>query len=475
MLRYCFRGSRRPGLLHETLAPHAELSARELTLRLELNGDEIRTRFSCEQGIGCASDSLAALTLLPAMRAGSPLELPEPVSPMLLSTMPRIQDIYHAWDRDRFERVAVRAGTRREERERASGVGCLFSGGLDSFYTLLEHREEVTHLIFADGYDIPLQDTARRERAVNVARRVADELGKTLIEVHTDLQLFTRDVGLRWQDYHGAALAAAALLFQDRLGRVLIPATFSYADLFPWGSHPILDPLWSTERTAIEHSGCEATRVEKARYVSAYPVAMKNLRVCTGHHADYNCGHCEKCLRTMINLRAAGASNRCETLPEELDPETIASMVLEGEHVRAFALENLRALERLGAEPELARALDTALGNSFGGEHVRRRLDAARTELMETRRRLHDVGTKHRENAERLKSRAKELATSNERLQERATELTRSNESLTVANAHLKGHYSSRRYRLADLLANGVLKLPGLRRLLRKAAEDPSR
>jgi hypothetical protein len=74
MLRYRFRGSKRPDLPHETLTPHAERTERELTLRLALNGGERRTWFSCQQGIGSASDSLAALTLLPAMRAGSTLE-----------------------------------------------------------------------------------------------------------------------------------------------------------------------------------------------------------------------------------------------------------------------------------------------------------------------------------------------------------------------------------------------------------------
>ena len=472
MLRYFFRDKGGQNLLREALAPHAELADRELTVRLTLDGEEHRIWFSCQQGIGSAADSLAAFTLLPAMRHGSPLELPEPVSPRLLASMSRIQDVYHAWDQDSFKRVAVSARPRRERQTQAAGVGCLFSGGVDSFYTLLKHREEVTHLIFADGFDIPMQDEQRRERAVSVARTVADELGKSLIEVHTNLPPFTYDAGLTWQFYHGAALATVALLFQDRLGRVLIPATFSYADLFPWGSHPILDPLWSTKQTAIEHAGCEATRVEKAGYVSAYPIAMRNLHVCTEHRADYNCGHCEKCLRTMmINLRAAGSSNSCETLPQELYHETIATLVLEGQHARVFALENLRALERLGNEPELVRALDTALESSFGGEHAHRQLAATHTELVETRRRLHEVGTKHRQNAERLKSRAEVLETSNERLKQRITELKSSNERLAEANAHLKDHYSSRRYRLADLLANGALKMPGIKRLLRGLAE----
>jgi hypothetical protein len=458
MLRYCFRGSRRSDLLHEALAPQAELADRELTVRLTLDGDEHRIWFSCQQSIGSASDSLAALSLLPAMRVGVPLELPEPVSPRLLASMSRIQDIYHAWDQDSFKRVAVRARPRKEQQTQAPGVGCLFSGGGDSFYTLLKHREEITHLIYAEGFDIPPQDEQRRERAISVATTVADELGKSLIEVHTNLPPFTYDAGLTWQFYHGAALATAALLFQDRLGRVLIPATFSYADLFPWGSHPMLDPLWSTEQTTIEHAGCEATRVDKVGYISNYPVAMRNLRVCTRQLTDYNCGRCEKCLRTMINLRAAGASNRCETLPELPDPETIAGSVLDGDHARAFALENLRALERLGTEPELARALDIALENTFGAEYARSQLAATRTQLQETRKRLQKGITNHRQRAERFKARSEELE--------------RDNESLAEANAHLKGHYSSRRYRLVDLLTDGALKIPGIKRLLRKAAEQ---
>jgi hypothetical protein len=80
---------------------------------------------------------------------------------------------------------------------------------------------------------------------------------------------------------------------------------------------------------------------------------------------------------------------------------------------------------------------------------------------VETRRRLHEVGTKHRQNPERLK--------------ERTRDLEMSNESLAGANAHLKGHYSSRRYRLADLLAGSTLKIPGIKRLLSKTADGPSR
>ena len=187
---------------------------------------------------------------------------------------------------------------------------------------------------------------------------------------------------------------------------------FSYNDLLPWHSHSLLDPLWSTEQTTIEYDGCEATRAEKSACISDHPVAIRRLRVCLARDTDYNCGCCEKCLRTIINLRVAGASGKCQTLPEELDLETVASMELGSENARAFALENMRALERLGNEPELVHALETALERNLEGEGARRQLAVVRAELAEIKRRLPRMAATHR----RLRARSEELGMHNERL-----------------------------------------------------------
>ena len=347
------------------------------------------------------------------------------------------------------------AGARsRRPRPPADGVGCFFSGGVDSFYTLLKRRAEITHLIFAHGFDILLEDVERR-RALESVRAVADELDKPLIEVHTNLASLAHETGVGWKLYHGAGLAAVALLLQDRLGRVLVPASFSYPDLFPWSSHSLLDPLWSTEQTVIEYDGCEATRVEKVAFVSEHPTAMKHLRVCLARDTDYNCGCCEKCLRTVINLRAAGASGRCETLPGEPDLEAVAGMDLAGESARTFALENLRALEKLGTEPGLVHALETALERNFDGEGVRRRLEITRSELEKTRGML------------------ARLSTNNRRLRARSEEQGLKNESLARENALLRNQGSGDRYRAADLLAGACARLPGIKHLFgRRKGED---
>ena len=326
-------------------------------------GDQVHlVRYVASEDVGAEVDFLAPLGLLPAMVTGSRLALPGRISSRLFSAMQKLQDIYCQWEEE-FDffpprRVAVDADVESKNGNRASGVACFFSGGVDSFYTLLKNLDEITHLIFVHGFDIPLSNFPLREQAAHAAREVAGELGKPLIEVATDLRSFS-DPLVHWGQYQGGALASVGLLFQHLFRRVLIPATFSYADLLPWGSHPLLDPLWSTELTDFEHDGAEATRVDKAAYISKNETAMKWLRVCwmTPSSYDYNCGRCGKCVTTMINLRAAGALERCKTLPHTIDLRGIPKIDRTEPDGLAFVRQNIKGLEKSGGDPELVQAL----------------------------------------------------------------------------------------------------------------------
>jgi hypothetical protein len=108
-----------------------------------------------------------------------------------------------------------------------------------------------------------------------------------------------------------------ALALRPHFRRVLVPSSYTYATVFPWGLHPLLDPLWGTEAMTIEHDGLEATRAEKIRRVAASDAALAHLRVCNKQGATVNCGRCRKCLGTILGLRLAGALERCPTLPHE--------------------------------------------------------------------------------------------------------------------------------------------------------------
>ncbi len=354
------------------LVARAEWNIGRVSVPITLDRRVYPVWFVASEDFGREADFLLPLTLPSAMVTGSRLKLPGTVSPQLLSAVPKIQDIFCLWGEEHwgveFQRVPVHANVRsRPTADRASGVACFFSGGLDSFYTLLKHRDEVTHLIFVHGFDISLTNQTLRAQASQAAREVARELGKTLIEVETNLRSFS-DTLVSWWEYHGAGLASVALLFQNRFRNVLIAASNTYAVLNPWASHPLLDPLWSTELTEIQHDGCEATRTEKAAYISEYELALEWLRVCLVNPnkptSVYNCGRCEKCLRTMIDLRIAGALERCKTLPSTIDLKAVANMDVAGSTIMPYARRRLKVLERLGTDPDLARALAEAINKS---------------------------------------------------------------------------------------------------------------
>jgi len=117
--------------------------------------------------------------------------------------------------------------------------------------------------------------------------------------------------------YHAAALIASGLVLSNGIRRLLVPSTYSYGQLIPWGSHPLLDELWSTESMEVIHHGAEARRVEKvADIVAHHPQVLQYLRVCLKNQAGpANCGRCGKCARTMIALEIIGALAHARTFP----------------------------------------------------------------------------------------------------------------------------------------------------------------
>lgn len=137
-----------------------------------------------------------------------------------------------------------------------------------------------------------------------------------LIELESNLRTEMSEGRLDWSMSHGAALAGAAHAL-GRFGRVLIPAPQTADASVPWGSHPQLDRLWSTERVVIEHEG-EAARADKFIFVAGCQPALDVLRVCMAKGVDYNCGRCAKCATAALSLELGGALGRCPTLPDRV-------------------------------------------------------------------------------------------------------------------------------------------------------------
>lgn len=255
--------------------------------------------------------------------------------------------------------------TDRPRRGPERGVACFFSGGVDSFYSVVQHDAEITHLVLVHGLDISLDNVDLWRETVERASVAAADLDKELILVRSNVRLLHHDMGPHWQTMaHGAFLAHIALLLAPHVRRVHIPASNSRTDVEPYGTHPALDPLWSSSDVDLVHDDPH-TRTRKLRTLSDHPTAMKHLRVCWWNlSTEYNCGRCEKCLRTMIGLDTVDALDRCATLPHTIDPKRVRSMYLTagGDGGRLYAQENLAEYERTGrGDGEIAQALRCAL------------------------------------------------------------------------------------------------------------------
>ena len=111
-------------------------------------------------------------------------------------------------------------------------------------------------------------------------------------------------------------LAGIGLALGGWVANVLVASSYDVNHLIPWGSHPDLDPLWSTERTFLRLDGGLVTRTEKVTAIAASSIAPSRLKVCWRADIEANCGCCEKCVRTQCALAIAGALERAPVFLE---------------------------------------------------------------------------------------------------------------------------------------------------------------
>jgi hypothetical protein len=314
-----------------------------------------------------ASPYVAAM-LKPAMHSKETLKIDGYASKKMLRGARTFMDIASQWWPE-LEPIEIEISGHIKNNNNKEGVGEFFSGGIDSSYTLLKNEdsslpdtEKISHLIFVHGFDIKLNDSKLYSMALKGIQPVADEYRKKVIPAATNIRTISDKV-MEWDTYCGVAMASIALGLQELFYKIYVPADFTYNQLFPWGSHPLTNPLWGTESMDIVHDGSEANRIEKViRHISNSQVVLDNLRVCwENRDGRYNCGECEKCIRTMLNLKAAGVLEKCKTFDHKLDYNAVRNLPIENKHIQEYAKQNLDALRTAGCDPKLTKALERAM------------------------------------------------------------------------------------------------------------------
>jgi hypothetical protein len=186
-------------------------------------------------------------------------------------------------------------------------------------------------LLFFKGLEQRLSELKDVESSTAAVDVIAGLTGTKLVVVETNL----RDAfDPNYERYFcGAALASASLALCGGIGATLIPAGWDYGTLEPTGSHPLLDPLWSTERQQVIYDGAGSRRVDKIEELAHdWPESLAWLRVCLENRGGgVNCGRCRKCARTMVALDLLGVLPQATLFPPTLPPGTIALLELDHE------------------------------------------------------------------------------------------------------------------------------------------------
>ena len=209
----------------------------------------------------------------------------------------------------------------------AARAAVFVSGGLDSLFTGAQNRARYPRdhpasfrdAVVVEGYVFGgMSGSPRALDYWTRTRRAATGFAKAAeletVFVRTNLRDLDDGLGFFAAKFHSAVLASVAHLLSRRISSVSIAADLDVPKLRAWGSHPVLDPLYSGSALAVFHDGVETSRIEKAARIAAWPEALASLMVCTeGPLASgaLNCGRCEKCVRTLAALgpaAAAGAS-----------------------------------------------------------------------------------------------------------------------------------------------------------------------
>ena len=264
-------------------------------------------------------------------------------------------------------------------------AGFFLSGGIDSLGTLQSNHANFPSnhpAAIRDGlliYGQNIENKVRPEifqQAFDDLSGVAADKGTALIPVNTNIRLVD-DSPLMFYLNHGAILGSVAHAFSNRLNRVYISAsdsipalaTVGQLNLKPHGSHPLLDPFYSSYRMTIKHDGIAQSRLDKVLQLSDWNKGLQAIRVCSSDWPGKNCCKCEKCVRTMLELLAAGLLHKTQAFAiHDVTTEMISRIKIYkprlGYSVDDDYLELIGPLERIGRQ-DLAKAILAMIDRSY--------------------------------------------------------------------------------------------------------------
>lgn len=218
---------------------------------------------------------------------------------------------------DEYHSISILCDLADEIEPVVDGRVAAFSGGVDSFYTVVAHLDNecknhnLTHLVFNNvGALTKNQEESERVFADKKAflGAAADELGLPLVAINTNMLelLSDYDEVITSPDLfkNMGCLCALKKLFKifywSSSGEGLDRFRVNYTDMDEYEAVNV--SMVSFDYLPVYFFDFTASRLDKVRYIADHPVVQKYLSVCDG----MNDSMCFKCTRTMVELMAIG-------------------------------------------------------------------------------------------------------------------------------------------------------------------------
>lgn len=314
--------------------------------------------------------------LLHAMKVGLPLKVHGPMTHTALQNLEELQHVWLRWKPGRYRKIDILPGRVADARRvlKPSRAIAAFSGGADATFTALRHshkkailpdtvRHNLTDVMMVHGFDVALESPQFMEGLIARTTPLLDDLGLKLRVIRTNSKDWERQ---DWDDSHMLELGACLHMFADEFDYALVGSGNPY-DCFtmPWGSTPIADPMISSDTMRLVHDGCGFLRSDKLDEIARHPIACQTLKVCwAGEDQSGNCGHCEKCVRTILNFLAYGNSVPA-CFPNGLDLRDLDRIKIYKPNQKREFVRILNQAKAKGIQGEWVQALERRL-DSYG-------------------------------------------------------------------------------------------------------------
>jgi hypothetical protein len=294
-------------------APRIERTEGGVRVSAAVDGEDVW--FETPDGeLAPVAEAWATAFMIPALERGARLRLAAPVDPVWHEHVEAVQRLLHEWWRYPLRPPVAETHDRRTLPAGTGETALFFSGGADSFYTLLHGGHAPHRVVLVQGFDFALDVSARHRAVEHSLREIARARGLSATVVRTNARAHPLIRSTSWERVHGGVLAAVGHVLGDEVRQVLISSSISLRSGRPWGSHFRLDPLWGSGRRTFVSVGQERRKGEKLRAIAPDPLVHEHLRVCWQNEAgDGNCSRCNKCIYARLVLADCGVLERCRT------------------------------------------------------------------------------------------------------------------------------------------------------------------